>query len=203
MKKIKIALADDHATVRDGLAMLLSGESEFKIVASCENGLDLLNATKAGLKPDVAILDIDMPVLNGFKTAKELTKVLPDCKILFLSAHNSALFVEEALNSYADGFVSKSETADTLKETILKVHQTEDYLPVIPEQSTRDTLYYLSDREKEFIRLICLDKDANEITEEMKVKPDRLKELAISIKEKTGVKSLKEIKAKAMNATFL
>ena len=204
MKKIKIALADDHATVRDGLGMLLNDEPEFEIVASCENGLDLIHEVNAGLKPDVAILDIDMPVLNGFKTAKELTKLLADCKILFLSAHNTPLFVEEAINSYADGFVSKCETADTLKEIILKVHNanSDAPMPIIPEQPKRHTLYYLSDREKEFIRLICLDRDSYQIMEEMNMKPERLKELVISIKEKTGVQSLHEIKMKAWNIKF-
>jgi DNA-binding NarL/FixJ family response regulator len=110
---MRILLADDHEAVRRGMRALLETQDGWYVCGEAENGQDAVEKTKA-LKPDLVILDISMPVLNGFGAAKLIKEWLPDIPILAYSMYRSAAFVEEARRIGLTGYVSKTEDGPTL-----------------------------------------------------------------------------------------
>jgi DNA-binding NarL/FixJ family response regulator len=113
--RARILLADDHGKMRDRVKRLL--ETEFEVVDSVENGLALLEAA-AELEPDVCLLDISMPVLNGIETATRLKQSGSTAKIVFLTIHEDPDFVQAALKTGASGYVVKRRMVSDLRPAI-------------------------------------------------------------------------------------
>jgi DNA-binding NarL/FixJ family response regulator len=110
---MRILVADDHETVRKGIRAILSSRTDFEVCGEAMNGEDAIEKA-VSLKPDLVILDINMPVLGGFGAAKELGRLLPDVPILFFSMHDGAQFIEEAKKAGVRGFVAKDRAGETL-----------------------------------------------------------------------------------------
>src|SRR4026209_1732483 len=104
MKKIRILIADDHTLVLEGLKRIL--ESEFELAGTVENGRDLLRVADE-LKPDVALVDISMPLLNGIDATRQLLKNSPQSKVIFLTMHADSDYVSEAFRGGASGYLLK------------------------------------------------------------------------------------------------
>jgi DNA-binding NarL/FixJ family response regulator len=103
----RILLADDHALLRQGLRLIIEREPDLRVVAEAENGRQAIDEAIA-VQPDLAILDVAMPVLNGLSAARELRRRMPELRILMLSMHDNEQFFLEALNAGADGYLLKS-----------------------------------------------------------------------------------------------
>lgn len=103
----RILLADDHALLRQGLRLIIEREPDLRVVAEAEDGRRAIDEAIA-CQPDLAILDVAMPVLNGLSAARELRKRLPELRILMLSMHDNEQFFLEALDAGADGYLLKS-----------------------------------------------------------------------------------------------
>jgi len=123
----RIVIADDHALFLEGIRMML--ESEFDVVAAEEDGQALLNSVKR-LKPDLVLLDISMPLLNGLSAARQIRRTVPSAKIMFLTMHEEADYVGEALRAGAAGYISKRAARGELLSAARRV--LDGYIYVTP-----------------------------------------------------------------------
>jgi DNA-binding NarL/FixJ family response regulator len=119
---ITVILADDHAMVREGLLSLLNLEDDIKIVGLFENGLEAV-AAAGELSPDVIVMDISMPLLNGIEATRQIIKATPTARILLLSAHSDDAYVDQARALGGSGYVLKQAAARVLPEAIREVHK--------------------------------------------------------------------------------
>jgi len=115
VKKPRILLADDHTLFVEALQKVL--ETDFDLVGSVEDGRALLEAAPR-LQPDVILLDLSMPLLNGLDAARQLKRLVPDCKLVFLSMHGDPTYVTEAFRAGASGYVLKRANATELIQAI-------------------------------------------------------------------------------------
>lgn len=126
-REVQILLVDDHAIVRQGLRALLQSESNFKIVGEAGNGLEAMDLVKK-LKPDVVLLDVMMPNLNGLEVARQISKQSNFTKIIILSMYDDEGFVLEALDNGAAGYVLKDSNSSDLINAINEVIAGRRYL---------------------------------------------------------------------------
>ncbi len=128
---LRILIADDHAVVRKGVASILSSATYFEVCAEAENGQDAVQKALQ-LNPDVVILDVAMPVLDGLTAARKIRAVRPKTSILMLSMHHDAQIVEAAQSAGAQGFVTKTEIADALLEAVDAVLRGQTFFSRVP-----------------------------------------------------------------------
>jgi DNA-binding NarL/FixJ family response regulator len=122
MNTITILLAEDHTIVREGLRALLKMESDFEIVGEASNGREAV-ALANTLRPDVIVMDIAMPLLNGMEATRQILQTQPKVKILILSAHNDDAYVNKVMDLGAFGYLIKQSASHILPEAIRRVHQ--------------------------------------------------------------------------------
>lgn len=125
--KITVLLADDHHLVRQGIRGLLETHSEIKVVGEAQDGWEALRLAKT-LRPQVALLDYSMPLLDGAETAHEIVRDVAGTHVLMLSCHHDARFVERALNAGARGYLVKNSVIDEVFDAILAVARGETYV---------------------------------------------------------------------------
>ncbi|TVR49963.1 MAG: DNA-binding response regulator [Puniceicoccaceae bacterium] len=119
---ISIILAEDHLIVREGIRTLLEGEGDFTVVGEVTNGREAIKKV-AELRPDVVVMDIALPLLNGIDACRQLHKAHRDCRVLMLSAHGDDAYVEGAIEAGAAGFVLKHAPGSALAHAIREVHE--------------------------------------------------------------------------------
>src|SRR5690349_19720688 len=125
--KIKVALADDHVLLRDALTSLINNYEECHVEIQANNGQELIQTIQRGRVPDVAILDLNMPVLDGFETAEWLQKNSPEVRVLMLTMYDSELSLIRLLQAGVKGFLKKDIHPSELKNAIHSVMQTGYY----------------------------------------------------------------------------
>jgi DNA-binding NarL/FixJ family response regulator len=133
MNPITILLAEDHDAVREGLKSLLKLEADIKIVGEAQNGRQAV-AFASKLCPDVVVMDISMPLLNGLEATLQIRQHVPSTKVLVLSSHVEPAYVERAKALGASGFVTKNSAAKVLPLAIRQVHKGEAFFT--PNQAT-------------------------------------------------------------------
>ena len=173
MTQSHILLADDHSLILEGVRRLI--ENHYQVVGSADNGKSLVEAAFR-LKPDLVILDIGMPILNGIDAAREIKKGLPALKFLFLSMQTNPIYLRKALDAGASGYVLKSGASEELLKAIAIVMRGGSYVSpgfgqeVIesilhwPEKSNR-VVIELTDRQREILQLIAEVKQNKEIAD--------------------------------------
>ena len=127
MGKIRIVLADDHTVVRQGIRSLLQQDASIDVVGEAENGQDAVLVAKKTL-PDVVLLDISMPILNGVQATRQIRKFNPKIKILILSMYNDEEYVREVFHAGAAGYILKQTTGSDLIRAIKEVNRGNAYL---------------------------------------------------------------------------
>ena len=165
----RIVLVDDHAIMRDGLRAILT-ERGFEVVGEAADGLEAIRLAEA-LNPDLIVMDISMPTLNGIDAAREILKVSPEAKIIVLSMFVERRYVLACLRAGVAGYVVKSKAATSLLEAIDAALQGETYLSpsvsnaVVSAYLEKDELPAdpLSIREREVLQLIAEGKNVKEI----------------------------------------
>src|SRR6185295_15089147 len=165
MKKLRIFLADDHGVVRVGLKRLLELEADIEVVGEAANGREAVERATL-LKPDVLIMDISMPEMNGAQATAQLKKVCPECKVLVLTVHEDKSYLHELLEAGASGYVLKRTATVELINALRAVAAGAVYLDphvagnvvqsfVRPKRKDRGPGPDLSDREMRVLRLIA------------------------------------------------
>ncbi len=165
----RVLLADDHALIRQGLKALLESQG-FQVVGEASDGQATLRSAEK-THPDVAILDISMPVLNGIDAARELKKSSPKTKIILLTQHDEDQYVTEALRAGAKGYVLKSQAAEDLVQAIREVCRGSVYLSPSISRSVVDAYLSktyvstdpLSGRERQVLQLVGEGKSTKDI----------------------------------------
>jgi DNA-binding NarL/FixJ family response regulator len=120
MERIKVVLADDHTVVRQGLRALLMAEPDMEIVGEAENGRQAIQMTKQH-SPDVVVMDIAMPVLNGIESTRQIMRSVPECKVLILSSYSDDDYVRQVTEAGAVGYLVKQTAASELLKAIREV----------------------------------------------------------------------------------
>lgn len=169
---IKIFLADDHAMVREGLAALVETDEAIEVVGQCGDGLEVV-ADVMACNPDVVILDITLPGLNGLDICRELVRKCDGISVLILTMHSNEQFIAQALENGATGYLLKESAAEKLSEAIRRVASGEIFLgPGIPRnvlqrlgQLERDPYQKLSTRERQVLQLIAEGKTNRAVAE--------------------------------------
>ena len=163
MKKPSVLMADDHSLMLAGLRKLV--EADYDVVGTVEDGRALVDAAQA-LRPDVILLDIAMPRLNGLDAARQLRTLVPDSKIIFLTMHASPTYATEAFQAGASGYLLKHSAAEELGQAIKSVLQGRHYLtPLLtkevmdsvlsPATGERGTATALTPRQREVLQLVA------------------------------------------------
>ncbi len=177
MRKPRVLLADDHTFVLEGFKKLL--EEHCELVGAVEDGRSLVDAV-VGLQPQVVILDISMPRLNGIEAAKKLKKLLPEVKLIFVTMHAETVYVNEAFRAGASGYLLKRSAATELAQAVQSVLNGNFYVtPLIardvvtsflnPEQSRSATMDDLTGRQREILQLVAEGFSAKEIADQLKI----------------------------------
>jgi DNA-binding NarL/FixJ family response regulator len=177
---IRILLADDHKIVRQGLRALLEQQQDVEVVAEAENGRAAVRLA-AETAPDVVIMDVTMPDLNGVEATKQILSESPDIKIIALSIHSDALFVTEMLKSGAAGYLLKDCAFEELTRAIRTIMDNKTYLsPAISGVVVDDYIHRLtsdefvgsdslSDREREVLQLMAEGHSTKKIAQKLHI----------------------------------
>jgi two-component system response regulator NreC len=174
--KIRILLADDHAVVRKGFRMIVSAESDMEVVGEAANGRQAVEEA-ARLKPDVAVMDVTMPELNGIEATRRIAEVSPRTRVLALSMHKDAVYVREILRAGARGYLLKDSLDTDLLAAIRAVARGEGYLsPAVSDavlndyrRHVTDPIDLLTSREREVLQLIAEGKTNKEIAASLRL----------------------------------
>src|SRR5262249_3806066 len=167
MKTIRILLADDHTIVRKGLRLLLESNPGFEVVADAADGRDAV-ALAIKHTPDVVVMDVAMPNLNGIEAARQITARLPQTAVVFLSMHADEGYVLKALKSGARGYLLKDSAEQDLANAIIAVNEgkaffspaiskmlMDDYMRQLQDRDVEDSYELLTTREREVLQLLA------------------------------------------------
>lgn len=172
---IRILLADDHNVVRKGLCLLLESHPGLKVIAEASNGREAVAMAEAH-KPDVAVLDVGMPMLNGIEAARQISGKLPHTKLVFLSMHSDEAYVLKALKAGAHAYLLKDSAEYDLINAIKAVSEgkaffspaiskmlVEDYIRRMRDRDVEDSYELLTTREREILQLFAEGKSVKDI----------------------------------------
>jgi DNA-binding NarL/FixJ family response regulator len=199
--RMRVLLGDDHALILDGLRTTL--QSQHEIVGVAKDGRALVQAAER-LKPELIILDISMPLLNGFEAAKQIKKSLPTAKLIFLSQHLNPAYLKQALKLGASGYVLKSGAIEELQQAISQVLLGRTYITpafgedVIARLWNRDgelsqETEGLTDRQREILQLIVEGRGNKEIADILHVSVKTIEFHRARIMVRLGVKTVAEL----------
>ena len=197
-KKIRVVVAEDHQLVRKGFCSLLSQIDEVELVGDVSNGKEVLDLFKRGVHADVALLDYEMPVMNGLQTLEQIKKDYFGVKVIILTMLNSKELIQEAIGKGANGFLFKNTSIEELGEAIIKVARGETYFTgevtlslLRPIQNGADkSLNSLTDREIEIIKLVVQGLSSTEIGAQLYISPRTVDTHRNNIIQKLGVKGI-------------
>jgi DNA-binding NarL/FixJ family response regulator len=137
MKPITVLLAEDHTIVREGFRRMLELEPDLKVIGEAQDGRQAVALAKK-LRPDVVVMDIAMPLLNGLEATRQVLKNFPATKVLMLSAHSDDAYVQNATESGARGFLLKQTSAHEVCQAIREIHQGKTFFsPVVSRRLDR------------------------------------------------------------------
>ena len=171
---IKILLADDHTIVRQGLKMILSAQTDFKVIGEAANGREAVDLAQK-LHPDVVLMDVAMPELNGIEATRRMVAANSRLKVLVLSMHKEAVYVREILRAGARGYILKDAIDTELVSAVRSVAKGDGYIsPAVSgallsdyRKDVTDPVDLLSGREREVLQLIAEGKTNKEIANKL------------------------------------
>lgn len=205
MAKLRILLGDDHTIVRQGLRKILEEQPDWQVVAEASDGRDAVRQTIA-LHPDVAILDIGMPLLNGIDATRQIVRRLPEIGILILSMHSDEAYITRALQAGARGYLLKdSADVDLIRgvsaaaagksffsPVVAKV-MLDDYVRHLAQKGVVDRYESLSEREREVFQLVAEGHSNKAIADLLSVSPATVETHRAHILQKLDVHNTAEL----------
>ncbi len=200
MSKIRVLLADDHTIVRQGLRALLDTHEDIEIVGEAENGRQAFEKTEQ-ISPDIVVLDITMPYLNGIEATRKIKKMNPEIKVIVLTVHDSEEYVHQILQAGASGYLLKESAVSDLVSAINAVNKGDVFLsPTISkvvvkdyikhtggETRAFDSLDVLTSREREVLQLIAEGHTNREVARLLKLSVKTIDVHRARIKEKLNI----------------
>lgn len=205
MLSIRVLLADDHKLMRSGLRLLVEQQPEFRVVGEAGDGREAV-ALAMELKPDVAVLDIGMPEMNGIEAAHQITGQLPETAVVILSMHSDESYVLRALKAGARGYLLKDSAEADLVQAILAVRAgksffspavsqvlLEDYLRKLRKTGGEDSYELLSPREREILQLVAEGKSSKEVANLLNLSVYTVETHRANLMKKLNLKSMPEL----------
>jgi DNA-binding NarL/FixJ family response regulator len=201
MSKIKIAIADDYKIFRDGLKVSLSQDEDLDIIAEADNGEDII-ASIEKIKPDVIIMDLKMPIMDGMEATQIIRKKYADIKILVVSMYDDDKFIIHLMEIGANGYLLKNADPAEILKGIHSVYENGYYFNDIVNKALLKKLVLkgnikpsfnqnveLTERELEVLKLVCEEKTATEIGKEIFLSPRSVEGIRQRLIEKIGVRN--------------
>jgi two-component system, NarL family, response regulator NreC len=212
---IRILLADDHTILRAGLKMMLNAQPDMEVIGEAQDGRQAVQEVQR-LQPDIVLMDITMPDINGIEATKQIKKVQPDVRVLILTMHEHDEYVFQALRAGASGYILK-EAADTELITALHVIQSGqfylspmaqsvmvgDYLQRVRTGEEKDSYSSLTEREREILKLVAEGHTNNQIAERLVISPKTVDTHRTHIMDKLNLHSRAELVKYAMRRGLL
>lgn len=196
MQTVNIMIADDHSMIREALKQLLELDGDIRVIEEASNGEECLEKMKTA-NPDVLLLDINMPIMNGLDVLKEIKKRKVSVRVLVLTVHNEVEYLLRAVEIGIDGYLLKDSESDELKKAIFAVYEGETYIQpsMIPlmnskmneQDQDRIKLKMLTNREIELLKLLAVGMYNKEIAQQMEISERTVKNHVTNIFKKLDV----------------
>lgn len=199
--KIKIAIADDYTIFRDGLKVGLAQHNDFEVIMEASNGQELIEGMEKEL-PDVIIMDLKMPVMDGIEATKLVKKRFGSVKILVVTMYDDDKFIIHLMEIGANGYLLKNADSDEIGKAIYAVHENGYYFNDIVSKALLKKLVIkgnlkpsfnqnieFTEREQEVLKLICEEKTATEMGKQLFLSPRSIEGIRIRLIEKVGVRN--------------
>ncbi len=201
MSEIKIAIADDYKIYRDGLKVGLSADPNLRVVYEADNGEELIKGLEV-YAPDVVIMDLKMPIMDGMEATKHIRKFFPSIKVLVVTMYDDDKFIIHLMENGANGYLLKNAEPHEITKSIYSVFQNGYYFNDVVNKALLKKLVLknnlkpsfnqnveLTERELEVLKLICQEKTAAEIAKEIFLSPRSVEGIRQRLIEKVGVKN--------------
>jgi two-component system response regulator NreC len=213
--KIRVLLADDHTILRAGLRMMLNAQPDIEVVGEASDGRQALNEALA-LKPDVVLMDITMPEMNGIEATRQVKRMLDSTRVLILTMHENEEYLFQVLRAGASGYILK-EAADTELISAIRIvysgrfymspsaqtMMVGDYLLRVRSGEERDSYSALTEREREILKLVAEGLTNNQIAERLYISPKTVDTHRTHIMDKLNLHSRAELVKYAMRRGLL
>ena len=200
---INVIIADDHVLYRAGVKTALSSKKDIKVIAEADNGAHLLTLLKA-VQPDVILLDIQMPIMDGIATLPEIKKLYPHIKIIMLTMMDDHSMITKLMELGANSYLTKTSDSEIIYQAIKTCHEQEYYFNSLTNQALLNNLRQknvsmpqrtlvedvrLTEKEIMVLKLMCEEKSTREIAQAVELSPRTVEAMRDKLKTKTGAKS--------------
>lgn len=205
MDELRVLLGDDHTVLRQGLRKILEDRRDWRVVAEAGNGRDAVREA-IELNPDVAVLDIGMPLLNGIEATRQIIRRAPTVRILILSMHSDQAYVTQAVQAGARGYLLKESAGSELIAAIAAVVAGktffspavaqvvfDDYVRSLTQRGITDRYDALSEREREVLQLVAEGKSSKEIADVLSISPATVETHRAHLLQKLGLRNTAEV----------
>jgi DNA-binding NarL/FixJ family response regulator len=202
---LRILLGDDHTVLRQGLRRILEDRPGWQVIAEAGNGRDVVRDA-IELKPDVAVLDIAMPLLNGIEATRQITRRAPAVRVLMLSMHSDEAYVMQAMQAGAKGYLLKESAAAELIDAVAAVASgkaffsptvaelmLDDYVRTLADKGIIDRYDALSEREREVLQLVAEGRSSKEIADVLSISPATVETHRAHLLQKLALRNTAEV----------
>jgi DNA-binding NarL/FixJ family response regulator len=212
---IKVIIADDHALFRTGVKTTLSMKKDIKMIGEADNGAQLLTLLKV-LQPDVILLDIQMPIMDGITTLPEIKELYPDIRVIMLTMHNDHSMISKLMELGANSYLTKNSDSEVIYEAVKTVYEQEYFFNALTNRALIDGLRNkrqveatlpadtkLTDKEITILKLMCEEKSTKDIADLVFLSPRTVEAIRDKLKVKTGAKSMAGLVMYALKAGII
>ena len=198
---INVAITDDHVLFRQGVKTALGMKKDIKIIFEADNGMHLLTTLKH-TQPDVILLDVSMPIMDGIATLPEVKKLYPHIKVIMLTMHDESTMVAKLMELGANSYLTKNSDSELIYEAFKTCHEQEYFFHALTNRALIDELKMkrqgegayaqdakLNDKEITVLKLMCEEKSTKEIADIVDLSPRTVEAIRDKLKSKIGARS--------------
>ena len=199
--KIKVAIADDHILFRAGVKTALAAKKDIELIAEADNGVQLLEKLSS-THPDVILLDIQMPVMDGIAALPEIRKLYPLVRVVVLSMYNDHTMISKLMEIGANAYLAKDSDSETIYQAIKTCYEQEFFFNDLTNKALLTNLRsrrnemsliddsQLNEKEIKILKLICAEKSTKEIAKIIEISPRTVEAIRDKLKLKTGARTM-------------